>query len=100
MKTSWFKLACITSLAACALAACSADDLGNDDIDQSESDASLSSEAELGTTEQGVMSCSNPDGTNSAMAALAVAVAQDLGRWQAAKDFVVSGGFLALSSGS
>jgi hypothetical protein len=37
------------------------------------------------------MSCTNPDGTNAAMAALAVAVAQDLGRWQTTKDFVVVG---------
>jgi hypothetical protein len=35
------------------------------------------------------MACSNPDGTNAAMAAFAVAVAQDLGRWNASKDFVM-----------
>jgi hypothetical protein len=34
------------------------------------------------------MSCTNPDGTNSVMAAFAVAVAQELGRWNASKDFV------------
>ena len=37
------------------------------------------------------MSCTNPDGTNSAMAAFAVAVAQELKRWQANRDFVVFG---------
>jgi hypothetical protein len=45
---------------------------------------------ELASGEQALMSCSNPDGTNSVMAAFAVAVAQDLGRWNASKDFVVN----------
>ena len=45
---------------------------------------------ELGQSEQGLMSCSNPDGTNSVMAAFAVAVAPDLGRWNASTDFVVN----------
>jgi hypothetical protein len=36
------------------------------------------------------MTCSNPDGTNSVMAAFAVAVAQELGRWNASKDFVLA----------
>jgi len=47
-------------------------------------------ESDLGSTEQGLMSCSNPDGTNSVMAAFAVAVAQELGRWNASKDFVLA----------
>jgi hypothetical protein len=100
MKTSWFKLASITSLAFYALTACSAGDIDDNVLEQAEGGEDLSSEMSIGTTEQGVMSCSNPDGTNSAMAALAVAVAQDLGRWQAVKDFFVSGGYLVLSSGS
>jgi hypothetical protein len=45
---------------------------------------------ELAQGEQPLMSCANPDGTNSVMAAFAVAVAQDLGRWNAGKDFVVN----------
>jgi hypothetical protein len=48
-------------------------------------------EMDLGQTEQGVMSCTNPDGTNSLMAALAVATAQELKRWAPSKDFVVFG---------
>src|SRR5688572_3016748 len=48
-------------------------------------------EMELGQVEQGVMSCTNPDGTNSVMAALAVATAQELKRWQPSKDFQVFG---------
>jgi hypothetical protein len=42
------------------------------------------------TTTTGTMTCSNPDGTNSVMAAFAVAVAQELGRWNASKDFVLA----------
>jgi hypothetical protein len=38
---------------------------------------------------QGQMNCTNPDGTKSAMAAFAVAVATELGRWQVGRDFVV-----------
>jgi hypothetical protein len=52
---------------------------------------SASEETELGQVEQGVMNCANPDGTNSVMAALAVATAQELKRWQPSKDFVVFG---------
>jgi hypothetical protein len=87
MKTSWFKFASITSLAFAAVTACSAGDInGNGEpVEATDQGDSMS----LGTAEQGVMSCANPDGANSTMAALAVAVAQDLGRWQAAKDFVI-----------
>ncbi|HVZ35719.1 MAG TPA: hypothetical protein VG963_25005 [Polyangiaceae bacterium] len=44
-------------------------------------------EMEIGSVGEGLMACANPDGTNAAMAAFAVAVAQDLGRWNATKDF-------------
>lgn len=37
------------------------------------------------------MSCSNVDGTNSVMAALAVATAQELKRWQPSTDFTIFG---------
>jgi len=43
--------------------------------------------------------CANGDGVNSAMAALAVATAKELGRWQPSKDFVIDSSYrLALSS--
>jgi len=42
--------------------------------------------------------CANGDGVNSAMAALAVATAKELKRWQPSTDFTVSNGALALSS--
>jgi hypothetical protein len=95
MNASWFRVAGIVSvgLAAGALAACSAGD-----IDQAQgvastapaSTGSASPEADYGEGAQALMSCSNPDGTNSVMAAFAVAVAQELGRWNASKDFVMN----------
>jgi hypothetical protein len=85
MKTSWLKFTTITSLAFAAVTACSGGETNVEDSTPSDDGNSVS----LGTAEQGVMSCSNPDGANSAMAALAVAAAQDLGRWQAGKDFVI-----------
>jgi hypothetical protein len=87
MKTFRFKAASLAAVAFAALSACSAADIDTYS-DDAEAEGELIS---LGSTEQGVMSCSNPDGTNAAMAAFAVAVAQDLGRWQAGKDFVVFG---------
>jgi hypothetical protein len=51
----------------------------------------LGEEMSIGQAEQAAMNCSNPDGTNSVMAALAVATAQELKRWQPSKDFVVFG---------
>src|SRR5262245_51763949 len=97
MKTSWVKLASIASLSLATFAACAASESPTteqdpqlEDEEQGEAAGEYDSlETELGSTEQGVMSCANPDGANSAMAASAVAVAQDLGRWQAAKDFVI-----------
>jgi len=47
--------------------------------------------AELGTLDQALQNCANPDGTNAVMAAFAVAVGQELGRWQSTKDFVMFG---------
>ena len=101
MKTSWFKLASMASLAFATFTACSSGESPITEQDQQPADApgeappgeateeGSSSEMRIGTAEQAAMSCSNLDGTNSAMAALAVAVAQDLGRLQAGKDFKV-----------
>ena len=60
-----------------------------DDEFSSDENASVDEEMEIGSMEQGLMTCTNPDGTNSAMAALAVSVAQELKRWQPTKDFVM-----------
>jgi hypothetical protein len=117
MKSNWFKAAGVLSMAfATMLPGCSAgsvDEYGDEYGDEAGEDMmSVDETFELGTAEQGVMSCTNPDGTNAAMAAFAVAVAQELGRWQVGKDFVIvkSNGIapgtygqmetLALSSGS
>jgi hypothetical protein len=102
MKTSWFKFAGVLSLAfaAASVTGCGAGDVedfdGNqdtaaaaDDDGGYAADESLDESADLGTAEQGLMSCSNPDGANSAMAAIAVAAAQELKRWQPARDFVM-----------
>ena len=85
MKTSWFKFASISSLAFAAVTACSAGDIDSNEFEATDEGDLMS----LGTSEQPVMNCSNLDGTNSAMAAFAVAVAQDLGRLQVGKDFKV-----------
>ncbi len=45
---------------------------------------------EYGQVEQGM--CANGDGVNSAMAALAVAAAQELGRWEPTTDFLPKNG--------
>lgn len=56
-----------------------------------ESEDELVEEMSLGHSEQSLMNCSNPDGTNSVMAALAVAAARELKRWAPSKDFMVFG---------
>jgi hypothetical protein len=93
MKTTWSKFAGALSIAL-SIGGCSAGDLESFDTGASSEDTYSADEAidesvELGSLEQGLMSCTNPDGTNSAMAALAVAAAQDLKRWQPTKDFVM-----------
>jgi hypothetical protein len=99
MNSSWFKFAGVFSVAlvASTVTGCGAGNLEDFDVAQdtaAEDDAGISADeslasTDLGTTEQGLMSCTNPDGANSAMAALAVAAAQELKRWQPAKDFVM-----------
>jgi hypothetical protein len=99
MKTSWFKVASALSIAiaAASVTACGAgnlEDYGSSRADGFQEEASLAEDEaneslDLGTAEQGIMSCTNPDGTNSAMAAIAVAAAQELKRWQPTKDFVM-----------
>jgi hypothetical protein len=94
MTSSWLKIAGIASVAfgMAAFAGCSVDitdDANGTDGTSDESATLDDGNAEIGSIEQGLMSCTNPDGTNAAMAAFAVAVAQDLGRWNASKDFVM-----------
>ena len=109
MIANWLRIAGVVSVAVAAggFIGCGAQDFdaSSDDVMSGDlvgdQNASLD-ESDIGTTDEALMSCSNPDGTNSVMAALAVAVAQELGRWQAGKDFVVgynAGEILALGSG-
>jgi hypothetical protein len=74
-----------------ALAACGAGDIEQPVSDDIEDEAALSEDAELGEADQSLVSCNNVDGTNSVMAALAVATATELRRWQPSRDFVVFG---------
>lgn len=94
MKAQWSKLACLVPLALTAsIAACGAGDLQDPGDEGGSLEEPLESSDggwSLGTAEQAVMNCANPEGTNAAMAALAVAVARELGRWQTTKDFVIA----------
>jgi hypothetical protein len=107
MKTNWLKISSALSLVMTAtlVTACGAGDMNEFDVAQDEmSDEEgeySSEEIELGSVEQASHNCANPDGTNAVMAALAVAAAQDLGRWRAGLDFQVVGwDRIALTSGT
>ena len=69
---------------------------GVEDIDPAELEgveepaAELEEAASFAESEQGLLACANPDGTNAAMAAFAVAVAQELKRWDVGRDFVLN----------
>ena len=52
----------------------------------------------LGEADQALTSCDGPDDSNSLAAGLAVAIANELGRWEVNTDFVVSNGKLQLST--
>ncbi|HWO12145.1 MAG TPA: hypothetical protein VNN80_21770 [Polyangiaceae bacterium] len=93
---TWSPIAALSITLAAATAACSAGDLDPAGSvapgdEASAAEGALEESTDLGSLEQGLMSCANPDGTNSVMAAFAVAAAKELGRWQAGKDFVVFG---------
>src|SRR5450432_324501 len=62
-------------------------------------DATSSEQEAMGSTDQALV-CSNQDGTNAYMAALATATARELGRWLPMRDFQWNSGtgFLELSS--
>jgi hypothetical protein len=65
---------------------------------QSTTSSTSTSTTSTSTTSNTSSSCPNPDGANSVMAALAVATAKELGRWEPTTDFYVSGGELRLTS--
>jgi hypothetical protein len=96
MKTSWLKVAGAVSVAVAAglLPGCGVDDIEPGELETAdELAAELEAEEEAASfaeAEQGLLACANPDGTNAAMAAFAVAVAQDLKRWDVGRDFVMN----------
>ena len=82
------------AVALCVLPACGGafeEDLGAGQAVTSETGASIArDDGEIGALEQRLQNCANPDGTNAIMAAFAVAVGQELKRWDATKDFKMS----------
>jgi hypothetical protein len=104
MKTSWFKVGSALSsmLASALVVGCGAGDMydaaASEDMALEES---AESEAlELGTAEQALGACANPDGVNAVMAALAVAAGHELGRWRSGLDFESTGSYIRLTSGT
>lgn len=77
-------------LAAATLSGCGAGDVERLDAESGDELMSVDESLELGTLEQGLLNCANPEGANGAMAAFAVAVGKELGRWNVTKDFVIA----------
>ena len=82
-----------------------ADDIAfEDEATDEAADVMMSSEEDLGTSEQELLglilpsSCFDITGTDPVLAALAVATATELGRWQPTKDFAIWTGQLALTA--
>jgi hypothetical protein len=78
-----------------------------DELALSSDEAAADGELELGTAQQSLLffdlfdfrsSCSDPSGTYSVMAGLAVSTATELKRWQPTKDFAVRNGKLELTT--
>jgi hypothetical protein len=106
MKTNWFKIGSAFSLmlTSTLMTACGAGDMDEGDglqqeaIENEADDSEIGSE--LGSLEQALHSCANPDGTNAVMAALAVAAGHELKRWRAGLDFEIAGSVIRLTSGT
>jgi hypothetical protein len=102
MMTRWFKLGSAFSLmlTSTLMTACGSGDMYDPDASQQDEIEEGAEDAELGSLEQALHNCSNPDGTNAVMAALAVAVGHELGRWNSALDFESTGSTIRLTSGT
>jgi hypothetical protein len=100
MQVSWLRVLGVASVAVAAGAflGCGSgdfnaagDNAAGDDlmsVDPGSDDNAAVDDSDYSTGSEALMSCANPDGTNSVMAAFAVAVAQELGRWNASVDFI------------
>lgn len=100
MRNEKVRAASIALLTALAVTACGSGDFEGwhtaeqgraTPIEEGSATGAEDESSEIGALEQQLQNCANPDGTNSVMAAFAVAVGQELGRWQATKDFVMFG---------
>jgi hypothetical protein len=102
MKTSSFEIgsAFAVILSTALVTACGSTDTYAPDVSEEDAIENEVGELELGTAEQALHNCANPDGTNAVMAALAVAAGHELGRWRAGLDFEVSGSMIRLTSGT
>jgi hypothetical protein len=93
MKSLRFShIAAAAAVALSALSACGGayeEDLMAEEAVASTSSSRAGDDSEIGTLEQRLQNCANPDGTNAVMAAFAVAVGQELRRWDATKDFAM-----------
>jgi hypothetical protein len=100
MQVSWLRVLGVASVtvAAGAFLGCgsgdfnaASDNAAGDDVmsaDLGSDDNASLDDSDYSSGPEALMSCANPDGTNSVMAAFAVAVAQELGRWDASRDFI------------
>jgi hypothetical protein len=102
MTTRWFKIGSAFSLllTSTLMTACGSGDMYDPEASEQDGIEEGAEDAELGSLEQAIHSCSNPDGTNAVMAALAVAAGHELGRWNTALDFDGTGTRLRLTSGT
>jgi hypothetical protein len=106
MKASWFKsvgAAFTVMMSSTLMTGCGAGDMYDSESSQEDVVEGESVEAEsmdLASLEQALHNCSNPDGTNAVMAALAVAAGHELKRWRAGLDFEAVGGVIRLTSGT
>jgi hypothetical protein len=108
MKTNWFKIGTAFSLVLTStlMAACGSGDMYASDPSQ-EDEASQEDvvenedvDSDLGSLEQALHNCANPDGANAVMAAVAVAAGHELKRWRAGLDFELVNGVVRLTSGT
>jgi hypothetical protein len=78
-----------SSMLGCGAGGLEAETTGESEAFEMDAEDADEEELELGALEQRLQNCANPDGTNAVMAAFAVAVGQELKRWQSTKDFVM-----------
>jgi hypothetical protein len=94
-------LASVALLAGCGMsyeASDSADELGADELGVDELSVDEGAGEELGTSEQDLLASCGGDDSNALSAAFAVAVGNELGRWDVNTDFQIINGKIELSA--